>query len=56
MEFDDDDDRKLEEWQKPEDPTDDGEPREENLDPIADPPEHDGRFATDAERFQMLRD
>jgi len=56
MDFNDVDDRTLDEGQPPVDPTDDGEPREENLDPIAGIPEHDCPRATDQERLQMLRD
>jgi hypothetical protein len=56
MDYDNDDDRELEDGQQPEDSTADGEPQQENLDPVAGVPEHGGAFATDAERLQMLRD
>jgi DNA-directed RNA polymerase specialized sigma24 family protein len=50
MDFDNDDNR------YPEDSTADGEPPEENLDPVAEIPDHDGPGASDEERSQMLRD
>ena len=57
MDFNDDnDDRNLEEGQQPEDASADGEPPEENLDPVDEIAEDDCPGATDEERAQMLRD
>ncbi len=50
MSFDDDDDRKLEEGQEPE------EAPEENLEPVDEIPSCDGSRATDEERARMLQD